>query len=100
MRSSAQVKSPIGVARDAELLALLETLYSSRNPTRRWLHCTRRDWIIAKLRECARIRPGRALEVGFGAGVYLPALCESYREVVATDLDQAHLNHARPLTAK
>jgi 2-polyprenyl-3-methyl-5-hydroxy-6-metoxy-1,4-benzoquinol methylase len=100
MRSSAQVKSATGVPRDAELLALLETLYSSRNPTRRWLHCTRRDWIIAKLRECAHIRPGRALEVGFGAGVYLPALCENYREVVASDLDQAHLNHARPLTVK
>ena len=100
MRSSAQAKSTIGVAKDAELIALLETLYNSRNPTRRWLHCTRRDWIIAKLRECARIRHGRALEVGFGAGVYLPALCENYREVVATDLDRAHLNHALPLTVK
>lgn len=85
------------ISSEAELLALLETLYNSRNPTRRWLHCTRRDWIIAKIRDCARERPGRALETGFGAGVYLPALAESYREVIATDLDQAHIDHARPL---
>ncbi|MGH7842710.1 MAG: class I SAM-dependent methyltransferase [Candidatus Binataceae bacterium] len=85
---------------EAELLELLETLYNSRNPTRRWLHCTRRDWIIAKIREAARERPGRAAEIGFGAGVYLPALAEGYREVVATDLDEAHLAHARPLLAR
>jgi len=85
------------ISSEAELLALLETLYNSRNPTRRWLHCTRRDWIIAKIQDCARERAGRALETGFGAGVYLPALAESYREVVAADLDQAHIDHARPL---
>lgn len=80
-----------------DLVALLETLYNSRNPTRRWLHRTRRDWIIGKVRECASIRPGRAIEIGFGAGVYLPALAETYREVVATDLDRSHLEHARAL---
>ena len=34
----------------AELVALQETLYRSGNPTRRWLHCIRRDWIFAALR--------------------------------------------------
>jgi SAM-dependent methyltransferase len=92
--------SAAAIGSQAELLDLLETLYRSRNPTRRWLHCTRRDWIIAKIHECASMRPGRALEVGFGAGVYLAALAENYREVVATDLDQAHLEHARPLLVK
>jgi 2-polyprenyl-3-methyl-5-hydroxy-6-metoxy-1,4-benzoquinol methylase len=85
------------VSSEQQLLELLETLYNSRNPTRRWLHCTRRDWIIAKLRELAAERPGRALEIGFGAGVYLSALAENYREVTATDLDQAHLDHAQRL---
>lgn len=83
-----------------EMLGLLETLYNSRNPTRRWLHCTRRDWIVAKIRECAIARPGRALEIGFGAGVYLPAMAEAYREVVASDVEQAHLDHARDIAAK
>lgn len=95
--SSVAEQSHGAIRSEAELLTLLETLYNSRNPTRRWLHCTRRDWIIAKIRDCARERSGRALECGFGAGVYLPALAENYREVVATDLDQAHLDHARPL---
>src|SRR6202035_1475925 len=75
------------VASEAELLALLETLYNSHNPTRRWLHCTRRDWIIAQIRQCAHKQGRRALEVGFGAGVYLAALAEAYGEVVASDLD-------------
>jgi len=84
----------------SELLPLLETLYESSNPTRRWLHCTRRDWIVGKLRECARERSGRAIEIGFGAGVYLPALAEAFTEVVASDLDQAHLDHARSIAAQ
>jgi SAM-dependent methyltransferase len=85
---------------ESELLPLLETLYNSKNPTRRWLHCTRRDWICGKLRASARQRPGSALEVGFGAGVYLPMLAELYGEVVATDLDDAHLNHAGSIAAR
>jgi len=80
---------------ESQLIRLLETLYHSRNPTRRWLHCTRRDWLIGKIAECACERPGRALEIGFGAGVYLPALANHYREVVGTDLAQSHLEHAR-----
>ncbi len=84
----------------SELLPLLETLYESSNPTRRWLHRSRRDWIIAKLRECARDRPGRAIEIGFGAGGYLPALAEAFTEGVASDLDQARLDHARSIAAK
>ncbi len=84
----------------SELLPLLETLYASRNPTRRWLHCSRHDWIVGKLRECADERSGRAIEIGFGAGIYLPALAEAFAQVVASDLDQAHLDHARSIAAK
>ncbi|MGA2411081.1 MAG: methyltransferase domain-containing protein [Candidatus Binataceae bacterium] len=88
----------ISMQTEAELLPLLETLYDSRNPTRRWLHRTRRDWIIGKLRQYAH--GDRALEIGFGAGVYLPALAELFSEVIGTDLEQAHLSHARKITAK
>lgn len=84
---------------ESQLIALLETLYNSRNPTRRWLHCTRRDWLLAKIAECARERPGRALEIGFGAGVYLRALANHYDEVVGTDLNQSQLEYARARTA-
>jgi len=99
MKSATQNR-PDAFGSEAEKLQLLETLYTSRNPTRRWLHCTRRDLIIAKVRECARQRPGRALEVGFGAGVYLSALAESFTEVVATDVDQAHIDHATYLSCR
>jgi SAM-dependent methyltransferase len=84
---------------EAQLIGLLETLYNSRNPTRRWLHCTRRDWLIAQIKQCARERPGRALEVGFGTGVYLRALAAHYQEVVGTDLSRSQLDLVRARTA-
>jgi 2-polyprenyl-3-methyl-5-hydroxy-6-metoxy-1,4-benzoquinol methylase len=91
--------APISHQSESQLIGLLETLYNSRNPTRRWLHCTRRDWVVARIAECARERPGSALEVGFGAGVYLRALATNYRSVVATDLEQSQLEHVRARTA-
>jgi SAM-dependent methyltransferase len=93
-----EASSPSPGPPDSQLIGLLETLYNSRNPTRRWLHCTRRDWLIARIAECARERPGRALEVGFGAGVYLDSLASNYREAVGTELAENHLDHARPFT--
>ncbi|HVN90920.1 MAG TPA: class I SAM-dependent methyltransferase [Candidatus Binataceae bacterium] len=96
MASAAQTTHG-GPPTEAELLELLETLYNSSNPTRRWLHCTRRDWIIGQIRAHANRASGRAIEVGFGAGVYLPTLAECFSAVAATDLDQAHLDHAQPL---
>src|SRR6516165_8614167 len=91
--------SSAGPRQESQLIELLEALYNSTNPTRRWLHCTRRDWLIAKIANLARERPGRALEVGFGAGVYLRALANHYNEVVGTDLNQSQLEHARARTA-
>src|SRR5512143_3516287 len=84
----------------SELLPLLDTLYESSNPTRRWLHCSRRDWIVGKLREYARERPGRAIEIGFGAGIYLPAMAELFTEAIASDLDQAHLDQSQSIAAR
>jgi 2-polyprenyl-3-methyl-5-hydroxy-6-metoxy-1,4-benzoquinol methylase len=92
--------SSAGPRQESQLIELLEALYNSTNPTRRWLHCTRRDWLIAKIANLARERPGRALEVGFGAGVYLKALATNYREVVATDIEETHREHAANLAEK
>ncbi len=85
---------------ETELVRLLETLYASKNPTRRWLHCTRRDWIVAKLQERARAGARRALEVGFGAGVYLDALARIFAEATATDVADGNLRHAATLAAR
>lgn len=85
------------MASDSELVALQETLYRSRNPTRRWLHCSRRDWIIEALRRHAQAHPARALEVGPGSCIYLPVLARLFADVVASDVEAAFLEHAAPL---
>jgi 2-polyprenyl-3-methyl-5-hydroxy-6-metoxy-1,4-benzoquinol methylase len=78
-----------------EIVALQNTLYTSRNPTRRWLHRTRKAWIEAAIAEAG---PGAAaLEVGPGSGVYLPTLQKHFRAVTASDIQPAHLEHIEPL---
>jgi len=84
------------VASPTELVTLQETLYRSANPTRRWLHCTRRDWIIKALQRYAHPN-GRALEVGPGSGIYLPTLASLFGQVVAVDIEAAYLRHASRL---
>lgn len=77
-------------------VALQQTLYASRNPTRRYLHGERRRWIerrIAAMEQCRC-----ALEVGPGSGVYLPALSRTAERVLAVDRDEAHLEGARGAT--
>jgi SAM-dependent methyltransferase len=76
----------------AELLALQDTLYASRNPTRRWLHAARRAWIEDALRSA---RGRTAIEVGPGSGIYLPLLVELFDEVTAIDVEEAFLARAR-----
>jgi len=84
----------LNVSTDQQLVDLQETLYTSRNPTRRWLHCSRRDWIVAHV-ETVSGSLSRALEVGPGAGGYLPTLASVATEVVAADIEEAYLVQAR-----
>jgi SAM-dependent methyltransferase len=79
----------------AELLALQDTLYASRNPTRRWLHAERRAWIEGALRRLAAGGARTAVEVGPGSAVYLPLMRELFAEVTATDVEEAFLARAR-----
>lgn len=79
-----------------QLVDLQETLYTSRNPTRRWLHCTRRDWIVARIQSMSKTTHN-ALEVGPGAGGYLSILAEVAQELVAADIEDAYLFQARTL---
>jgi 2-polyprenyl-3-methyl-5-hydroxy-6-metoxy-1,4-benzoquinol methylase len=87
----------VGSERESDIVALQETLYQSRNSTRRWLHQSRRDWIHSAIRKHAGNRPGEALEVGPGSGVHLPVLCEEFNHVVATDIHPEHLDYVRRL---
>ena len=75
-----------------ELVELQETLYTSKNPTRRWLHCQRRDWIEAAIKQ-AGAGLEVALEVGPGAGGYLPALGRQAEQVIASDIESSYLDY-------
>lgn len=83
---------------ESSLLELQQTLYTSRNPTRRWLHCTRRDWIIDTLERYANKGNRTALEVGPGSGLYLPILAKLFDEVTASDVEDSYLKHASKFT--
>ncbi len=77
-----------------DLVDLQETLYSSANPTRRWLHCMRRDWIISAMQRYQAAEARQALEIGPGSGVYLPELARLYQQVYASDIEMAYLENA------
>jgi SAM-dependent methyltransferase len=81
---------------DDALFELQRTLYESKNPTRRWLHCSRRDWIIAALSRWGTAR-SRVMEVGPGSGVYLPTLARLAGEAFGVDIEDAYLSRLRPL---
>jgi SAM-dependent methyltransferase len=91
----------MGTAQAPALLSLQDTLYNSKNPTRRWLHVSRREQIMQALRDAAAARPlHRALEVGPGSGVYLPLLSDLAGAVVASDIEEAFLARAREIAAE
>jgi 2-polyprenyl-3-methyl-5-hydroxy-6-metoxy-1,4-benzoquinol methylase len=79
-----------------EKIILQQTLYNSRNPTRRWLHTARRDWISETIKSCSE-HAGKALEVGPGSGLYLPLLADCFSEVAAIDRDPEYLRDLEPL---
>ncbi len=80
--------------------ALQDTLYASRNPTRRWLHGARRAWVEAAVGEAAVPSTRRALEVGPGSGVYLPTLLARFGEVLALDREPSFLGRVGALAAR
>jgi len=77
-----------------ELFVLQQTLYESRNPTRRWLHRSRRAWLVEAI-ERFGARARRAIEIGPGSGVYLPTLASVAEEVVGADVEDAYLRQLR-----
>ena len=84
---------------NAELLALQRALYESRNATRRWLHCTRRDWIAQRVAQLGAEGRRDALEIGPGSGVYVPVLARVFDRVTVSDIEDVFLDVARALAA-
>lgn len=89
-----------GTERADVLRGVQETLYTSRNPSRRWLHCTRRDRVIREIERIGLPARRRALEVGPGSGVYLPTLCRMFDAVTALDVEPAHLETAARIASE
>jgi len=82
---------------DNQLINLQETLYTSKNPTRSWLHCSRRDWIHEKIIKYKNIKNeiNYSLEVGPGGGGYLPLLSEVSKFVMASDIEPVYIDNAQ-----
>lgn len=83
---------------DNYLVELQETLYASKNPTRRWLHCSRREWVVDTIQSIAQSihQPIKnVLEIGPGAGGYLPVLRKISEHVVAADIEFAYLDYVK-----
>ncbi len=76
-------------------LQVQDTLYHSKNATRRWIHTRRRETIEALVKAAAGPGVGRALEIGPGSGLYLPLLAVLAEHVVVTDIEPSFLERAR-----
>lgn len=63
-------------------------LYSSANPTRRWLHQSRRNWILSKLDEIPESSAKSAIEIGIGCGIFTEHLSRLFGSVSAVDINQ------------
>lgn len=77
----------------SDLVALQQTLYTSQNPSRRYLHTIRKNWVVSRIKTYAGKGRGRVLEVGPGAGFYLPVLLEAAQRVWVSDREAAFLAH-------
>ena len=82
-------------------VAFQQGLYRSANPTRRWLHNRRLDWLVRAI-DAAWSKPKAdssvrtALEVGVGCGIVTAHLAPRFR-TLSVDLDPAFLGEARRL---
>jgi SAM-dependent methyltransferase len=98
-------------------LAFQSNLYESRDPVRRWLHSTRRDWVQRRLVETARqitrryertrtdsMHPAYPcfLDVGVGCGVYSRLMVQAGMQTVSMDVNPKFVEAAArsmPVTA-
>ena len=85
------------------LFDLQETIYASKNFTRRRLHQTLLCWVKDAIEEFIKNTNNFArdgIEYGPGSGIYLPTLASSCLKVVAADIEYAYLNGIKPLLSK
>jgi len=75
------------------LINLQETIYNSKNPTRRWLHNLRKTLVFDYISEVSlKSESKNCLEIGPGSGVYLNQLQSVCENVYASDIETAYLD--------
>lgn len=69
-------------------------LYESNNPTRRWIHKKRRDWVINQLVNFSS-KDKSVLEVGTGCGIYTTTLVKLFGSVTTIDINPEFVKYAK-----
>lgn len=77
-------------------IAFQANLYESGNPTRRWLHNVRREWVIRTLESVSPPNP-HYFEVGIGCGAYTRWM-EKRGHVFAVDINPDFVDAATGMT--
>ena len=86
---------------DNPLFQLQQTIYSSKNYTRRRLHQSRFAWVTDAIKNYTLSVPkSRAIEYGPGSGIYLPSLAEVFDKVVGADVEPAYLTGIEQLAIR
>lgn len=78
-----------------EDIAFQANLYESSNPTRRWLHNVRREWVFQTIDQI-RMSQATFLEVGIGCGIYTDWLAKRGL-VTALDINESFVAAANQL---
>ncbi|MCK6390858.1 MAG: class I SAM-dependent methyltransferase [Azonexus sp.] len=76
-------------------IAFQSNLYESANPTRRWLHNARREWIFQTIDQ-VRMSQCNFLEVGIGCGIYTGWLA-ARGKVTAIDINESFVQSANSI---
>lgn len=78
-----------------EDIAFQSNLYESSNPTRRWLHNARREWVLQTIQQLVPSQPF-FLEIGIGCGIYTTWMAQRGK-VTALDINPDFVNAANQL---
>ena len=70
-------------------------LYESSNPTRRWLHNARRNWVMRALNQVSPSQP-HYYEIGIGCGIYTNLMAQRGK-VFAVDINPSFVDAANAM---
>lgn len=83
-----------------DALRLQRGLYASRNPTRKWLHNSRLQWVKAAVaRYASASSPGTVIDLGTGSGILLPELSRLFDSVISLDIEPELLHQLKTMPA-